>query len=138
MNLNLANALEELINDGLEQVIFPYVKGNSIRIKYMIIRKSRAGWLVYDSKNNNQVACLFSKFSAVALAKGMAQGKDVLKTVKYADTVIKKNYIDCVFYKNIIRKTNDEIKKSITETRYEVSRERAQQAKNSLDGIIFD
>src|SRR6056297_3399046 len=131
MNLNLANALEELINDGLEQVIFPYVKGNSIRIKYMIIRKSRAGWLVYDSKNNNQVACLFSKFSAVALAKGMAQGKDVLKTVKYADTVIKKNYIDCVFYKNIIKKT-------ITETRYEVSRERAQQAKNSLDGIIFD
>lgn len=137
MNSDLINSLEEIINEGIEQIAMPYKKGNSIRIKHMIVRKSTAGWLVYDSKHNQQVAKLFSKSSAIALAKGIAQNKDVLNQVKRADQVIKKNYIDCIFYKNILRKTNDSQRKAVTEIRCEVSLQNTQSARKSLDSIIF-
>jgi hypothetical protein len=137
MNSDLINSLEEIINEGIEQMVLPYKKGNSIRIKHMIIRKSNAGWLVYDSKCNLQIAKLFSKSSAIALAKGIAQKKDVLNQVQYADQVIKKNYIDCIFYKNILKKTNDSQRKAVTEIRCEVSLQNAQSARKSLDSIIF-
>mgnify|MGYP000506347692 CR=1 FL=1 len=137
MNSDLINILEEIINEGIEQMVLPYKKGNSIRIKHVIIRKSSAGWLVYDSKRNLQIAKLFSKSSAIALAKGIAQKKDVLNQVQYADQVIKKNYIDCIFYKNILKKTNDLQRKAVTEIRCEVSLQNAQSARKSLDSIIF-
>jgi len=137
MNSDLINSLEEIINEGIEQMVLPYKKGNSIRIKHMIIRKSNAGWLVYDSKCNLQIAKLFSKSSAIALAKGIAQKKDVLNQVQYADQVIKKNYIDCIFYKNILKKTNDSQRKAVIEIRCEVCLQNAQSARKSLDSIIF-
>jgi hypothetical protein len=137
MNLELIKSLEEIINEGIEQIALPYKKGNSIRIKHMIVRKSAAGWLVYDSKNNRQIAALFSKSAAIALAKGMAQDKDVFNKVKRADQAIKKNYIDCLFYRNILKKTNDLQLKAVTEIRCEVSLQNTQSARESLDNIIF-
>lgn len=137
MNSNLVKNLENIINDGIEQAVLPYVKGNSIRIKQYIVRKSKAGWLVYDSKTNSQVAKLFSKSSAVALAKGLAQGKDITVSVISADRIIQKHYTDCIFYKNTISKTSDTFKKELTQIRYEISKSKTENARRSLDEIIF-
>src|SRR6056300_1345255 len=115
MNSDLLKNLENIINEGIEQAVLPYVKGNSIRIKQYIIRKSKAGWLVYDSKDNKQIARLFSKSSAVALAKGLAQGKDVTINVITADKTIQKHYNDCLFFKHTIKRTKDEFKKELNQ-----------------------
>ena len=52
----VATQLEEIVNKGLEELPIPYAKGNSIRIKHIIVRKSPKGYLIYNTKDNNQVA----------------------------------------------------------------------------------
>ena len=52
----LINELKALIEQGLEDVPFPYVKGNSVRIGNMIIRTSKSGNYVYDMKHKEQIA----------------------------------------------------------------------------------
>jgi len=137
MNPDIIKSLEDLINSGIEDIALPFVKGNSIRIKHMVIRKSKAGWLVYNSKTHTQVARLFCKSSAIALAKSYAEGRNRRLTIEDLDKVIEKNYKDCVFYKHTLDNCDDEIKREVTYTRYEVSREKTQKAKRSLDRFIF-
>lgn len=73
----LLNDLEEIVNRGLEDSAIPMAKGNSIRIKHVVIRKSPKGYLIYDSKENRQVTRTYFKTTAVAIAKNLAQGKDI-------------------------------------------------------------
>ena len=73
----LLNDLEEIVNRGLEDSAIPHQRGNSIRIKHVIIRKSPKGYLIYDAKENKQVVRTYFKTTAVAIAKNLAQGKDI-------------------------------------------------------------
>lgn len=137
MNPDVLKSLEDIINRGVEEVSLPYVKGNSIRIKHIVVRRSAAGWLVYNSKTHNQVARLFCKSSAIAMAKSLAEGRGTKRTIQELDKVIQKNYYDCLFYRNTIEKTKDSIKRAITQNRFEVSVTNTKKAKKSLDSIIF-
>jgi len=134
---DIVKVLEDIINQNVNEIDFPYVKGNSIRIKNMVIRKSRNGYLVYDTKENKQVAKTFCKSSAVAIAKSMAKGFDVIDQVMIWDQIIEKNYNDSIFYKNTMKKTKDEFKKDIIEVRFEDAKYRTEYAKQNLDTIIF-
>ena len=129
--------LEDIINQGIEEVALPYVNGNSIRIKHLIIRSSKVGWLVYNSKTHLQVARLFCKSSAVALAKSLSEGKNRKKSITELDKVIEKNYNDCMFYKNTLEKSTDAVKRAITLDRFEISISHTKHAKKSLDRFIF-
>ena len=42
--------LKALIEQGLENIPFPYVKGNSVRIGNMVVRTSKNGNFVFDMK----------------------------------------------------------------------------------------
>lgn len=137
MNPSILKSLEDIINSGIEDVALPYVKGNSIRIKHLVVRNSKAGWLVYDSKTHLQVARLFCKSSAIALAKSLAEGRNRRKQIQELDKVIQKNYNDCVFYRNTLDKCKDDVKRAITQNRFEVSITQTKRAKKSLDSIIF-
>ena len=137
MNPNALIVLEDIINQGIEEVALPYVSGNSIRIKHLVVRNSKAGWLVYNSNTHSQVARLFCKSSAVALAKSLSEGKNKKTTITELDKIIEKNYNDCMFYKNTLEKSTDAVKRAITLDRFEISVSHTKRAKKSLDRFIF-
>jgi len=137
MKHDIVKSLEELINNNINEIDFPHVKGNSIRIKHMVVRKSPKGFLVYDTKDNKQIARLFCKASAIALAKSCAQGKSLLTEIVTLDKNIEKFYNDCVFYKHTIIKTKDPIRRDIFEIRFDEAKFQTNNAKSALDKIIF-
>ena len=103
----LLNDLEEIVNRGLEDSAIPVARGNSIRIKHVIIRKSPKGYLIYDAKENKQVVRTYFKTTAVAIAKNLAQGIDITETAMEFDDTMLKHYNDAIFYRNSIRNTSD-------------------------------
>ena len=136
INKNILKDLQEIIEDNLDPSMFPYKKGNSIRIGKIVIRESRAGYLVYDIESNTQIAKTFCKTAAIALARSINKGCDIQRVIEL-DKVIEKHYNDCIFYKHTIKKTKDEIKKEITINRYEIAKDVTSDAKKRLDSFIF-
>ena len=139
INKKVLTELQEIVDGNLDLTMFPYAKGNSIRIGKIIIRSSKNGFLVYDCETNLQVARTFCKTAAVAVARNLAKKKgiDSINIVLDLDNTIQKHFNDCVFYKHTISKTTDDFKRNISKTRYEIAKDRTNQARQSLDHIIF-
>lgn len=133
----IIDELEEIVNKGLESGIMPVTKGNSIRIKHIVVRKSPNGYLIYDAKNNKQLARTMFKSTALAIAKNLAEDKDIITTALYLDKMMLKHYTDAIFYKNTIKKTKDEFKKEVTEIRLSIAIEETNKVRNTLDRYIF-
>lgn len=137
MTTNIINDLEEIVNKGLEDSAIPYKKGNSIRIKHIVVRKSPKGYLIYDAKENRQVVRTFFKSSAIAIAKNLAQGKNIIDKLKVYDDLMLKHYNDAVFYKNSIKRCKDEFTREIRETRLDIALHESRKLRNQLDHYIF-
>ena len=136
----LALELENLINNTIDKSFLPYVKGKSIRIGHVIVRETRVGFfLVFDTKENAEIAKMFCKTGAVALAKSIVSKQDnaEIKLIKTLDDIISKNFNDAIFYKHTIRVTKDDIKKQVGQMRYSVARDATQDAKDKLDTFIY-
>ena len=133
----LLNDLEEIVNRGLEDSAIPVARGNSIRIKHVIIRKSPKGYLIYDAKENKQVVRTYFKTTAVAIAKNLAQGIDITETAMEFDDTMLKHYNDAIFYRNSIRNTSDVNKREIREVRLDVAIQESQRVRSLLDRYIF-
>jgi hypothetical protein len=133
----LLHDLEEIVNKGLEDSAIPVARGNSIRIKHIIIRKSPKGYLIYDAKENRQVVRTYFKTTAVAIAKNLAQGIDITETAMEFDDTMLKHYNDAIFYRNSIRNTSDASKREIRETRLDVAIQESQRVRSLLDRYIF-
>jgi|TARA_B110000495_G_scaffold102790_1_gene88779 hypothetical protein len=133
----LLNDLEEIVNRGLEDSAIPHARGNSIRIKHVIIRKSSKGYLIYDSKENKQVVRTYFKTTAVAIAKNLAQGNDITETAIGFDDLMLKHYNDAIFYRNSIRNTTDAGKREIREVRLDLAIRESQRVRSLLDRYIF-
>jgi len=133
----LIQELEEVIHKGLESVPLPIQKGNSIELENYIIRKSKNGYLVYCTTDNKQVARVFCKASAIAIAKNFATGKNVVQDVLDLDFRIQKNINDAIFYKNTMKKTKDPFVRETREIRYDIALADSQVAKDKLEKFIF-
>jgi|11_taG_2_1085331.scaffolds.fasta_scaffold78906_2 hypothetical protein len=136
----LALELENLINNTIDKSFLPYVKGKSIRIGHVIVRETRVGFfLVFDTKENTEIAKMFCKTGAVALAKSIVskQNDAEIKIIKSLDDIISKNFNDAIFYKHTIKVTKDDIKKQVAQMRYSVARDATQHAKDKLDTFIY-
>jgi hypothetical protein len=133
----LLNDLEEIVNRGLEDSAIPVARGNSIRIKHVIIRKSPKGYLIYDAKENRQVVRTYFKTTAVAIAKNLAQGNDITEQAMEFDDAMLKHYNDAMFYKHSIRKTTDPFKREIREARLDIAILESQRLRSLLDRYIF-
>ena len=139
----LAVELEKLINKSIDMSMFPYVKGKSVRIKHIIVRETNWGFLVFDTKENKEVAKTFCKTSALALARSVANvaqdtpisrcKDDILKL----DHIIQKNYLDALFHRHTIKVTKCASKRFIAETRYDLAAEKTKSAKDQLDKYIY-
>lgn len=135
---NLIYDLEDLVDKGLEDTTIPVAKGNSIRIKQYIVRKSKVGYLVYDSSTNKQLHRTNFKSVAIAIAKNLAENKShMFDKIIDIENNLAKHYNDAVFYKNTIKKTKCKQTKLTRETRLEISLTEAQRIRDKLDKIIF-
>ena len=137
INTALLKELQHLIDDKLDPSLFPYQKGNSIRIGKIVVRDSKKGFLIYDCQENRQVAITFSKTAALALAKSLSKGTNITSTVMDLDKTIQKNFMDALFFTNTIKTTKDDFKKDVSITRLEIAKARTAHAKSALDSIIF-
>jgi len=139
MNKNVVTVLEDIVNSKIENYSIPHVRGNSIRIKHLIVRHSKKinAWLVYDSKENVQLAKMFCKTSALAFAKNIADEGTKQDRIIELDHFIAKHYNDCVFYKHTMDVTKDNIKYLSAQNRFEISIDATKDAKEELDQIIL-
>lgn len=138
MDSTLSKKLEDLINSNIDRANLPYVKGNSIRIKNMVIRKSKLGWLVYDTETNQRVACFFCRSSALAYANSTVKGRANSRQIKEIDHFIEKHYNDCVFYLHTLKQTKDSTRKEVARIRYDISYAETRQATKDLERFIFN
>lgn len=92
---------------------------------------------MYDMKENEQVARMFCKTAAVALAKTLAEGTSQSKKIYTIDNIIQKHYLDAMFHKNTVLTTASEARRDIADMRYEISWSRVADNKNQLERIIF-
>lgn len=129
--------LKDIIEKNIDPSMFPYCKGNSIRIGGFTIRGNKHGYNIYDMKNKEHVSCTFSKTAAVAIAKNLAKGKDIVSEAERLDHVIQKNFNDALFFAHTMRTTRDETKREVVETRYDIAKSRTEDAKRHLDYLIF-
>mgnify|MGYP001051853905 CR=1 FL=1 len=136
MNKQLLNDLEEIVNRGIADSYFPVVTKNSIRIKHMVVRKSKKGYLVIDSKEGQQIAFTEFKSTAIAIAKTYAKG---LKTdqIINLEQKLAKHYHDAMFYENTINKTTDEFTKEVRKIRLDIALEESQRLREKIDYFIF-
>ena len=133
----LLEDLEEIVNKGLEDSAIPYSRGNSIRIKHIVVRKSPKGYLIYDAKENCQVTRTVFKTTAIAIAKNLAQGNNFVEQLIEYDRSMLKHYNDALFYKNSIKKCKDDFIREIRETRLDISIEESRRLRAQLDRFIF-
>ena len=138
MNSELATELEKLVNKNIDLAAFPYVKGKSIRIKHIIIREARFGFLVFDTKENKEIAKMFCKTSAVALARTIALGRSGISDIKNLDCELAKHYNDALFHRYTMRITKDPARYDVAECRYEIAFEKTQVLKERLDSYIYN
>lgn len=134
---HIARELEEIFNKTFAEGMFPYVKGNSIRISHIVVRKNSFGYLIYDTKTNSQIGKTFSKAAALALAKTLAQGKDFRERILSLDHNFEKSCNDAVFHRNIIQKSKDEFRIEVAEIRYDIAQTKAKQVRSKLENFIY-
>jgi len=137
MDLTLSKKLEELINSGIETAPLPYVKGNSIRIKNIVIRKSKAGWLLYDIETHTQLARFFCRNGALAYANNLVKNRGNYKTICDLDKTVEKHYTDCLFYLNTMKKTKNNLTREVVKVRYDISYAETRKATENLNRIIM-
>ena len=137
MNPSILKDLEGIINASIEDIALPYVKGNTIHIKHVTVKKTDTGWCVVNNKTKNYIAKYFCKSSAIALAKLIAEGRGGRAKVAELDKIIQKNYFDCLFYKHTLETCADPVKREVTHDRFDISVTKTKNARKSLDSIIF-
>lgn len=129
--------LEELINGSIDPTLFPYQKGNSIRLgKYAIRVNKRGFYKIYDVKENRLVAEMFCKTTAIALAKVLSKGQATNKVLEL-DKELQKWYNDCVFYRHTILKTDDSVKREVVRVRYDIAKDKTSAVRRELDKYVY-
>lgn len=135
----LSKKLKKFIDRQAETISMPIQHGNSLRIKNYVVRENSMGFLLYDIKNHRQVTTTFTKTAALAMARQMAQNNSkYLRLIGDTDDQIHHKYNECVFYKNTIARTDDEIKRETAKIRYDIVWEDLLKLRDTLDDYIFD
>lgn len=139
--IDIEVALEELkriVSRNIHDYVIPEQQGNVIRVGYIVIRySSSVGYLVFDTKKQQQVAKYYSKYAALAFSKNYMLGKDV-SAISFLDMSIEKNENDIIFYQNTIEKTSNENRKYIAKDRMYNCEIIAETAKQRLEFLLFD
>lgn len=131
------NQLQSIIENGIKNNPLPIKKGNSIRIGKIEIRQSRAGYLIFDVEDKMKIDQMLSLRGAIAAGRLYMKNKDY-SHVKHLDKQYNKHYMDTMFFKHTIKKSKDDFKKDIVETRLEIAEDAMYDVATNLERIIFD
>lgn len=134
---HIAKQLEEIVNKGLEDLPIPYQKGNSIRIKHMIVRENSKGFLIFNSKDNCQICQVQFKSSALAIAKNLAEGRNFTQKILDLEHMLSKYYNDALFYKHTVKVTKDDTRRFNARIRLDIAVEESRRVRKILDRYIF-
>ena len=135
---HLVNELKTLISHGVKQHPLPVKVGNSIRIGPVVIRQLKdKSFILFDSKEQRQIGSVYSKHSALALAKLYTEHKDIDFVISL-DKKLQKHDLDARYYQHSMDKTEDITKKDILDTRLSVAHDELRIITNKLEQIIFN
>jgi|TARA_B100001057_G_scaffold358205_1_gene360329 hypothetical protein len=136
----LAKELEEIVVHGLAQVPIPYQKGNSIRVKNIVIRKHKNGYRIFDISTNKHVVTTFTKTAALAIAKIVAESgnSNDIKDIIVLDNKVCKHYMDALFAKRTIEVSKDSIRIQASETKFDIATDKAWSSLAQIESYIFD
>lgn len=138
-NETLAKELESIVTAGLEQLPIPYEKGNSIRLKFVAIRKHKNGYKLFNTKTNSHIVTVFCKTAALAIAKLTVESRfnDIHK-VTQLDSKVNKYYMDALFAKRAVESSNDPIRRESSEIKFDIAMDAAWNSIAELETFIFD
>ena len=137
MNKQLLEELEDIVNRGIAESYFPVVSKNSVRIKNMMVRKSKKGYLVIDAKEGEQVAFTEFKSTALAIAKSKAKGVNNTDKLMHLEHIMSKHYYDALFFENTINNTKDSLVRETRQTRLDIAQVEAEKVRQQIDYFIF-
>ena len=138
-NDTLAKELDSFITAGLDQLPIPYEKGNSIRLKYIAIRKHKNGYKLFNTKTNTHMVTVFCKTAALAIAKLTVESN--LKYIDHAirlDNKVNKYYMDALFAKRTLEISKDPVRKESSEIKFDIAMDAAWSSLAELETFIFD
>lgn len=135
---NLGKELLRLIEKNLDPSMFPLQKGNKINIgSFSIMPSSAGGYTVKCYKTNAIIAETYTKTAALAIAKTLSKKNNMVKRIMELDNIIAKNQIDCMFYKNTIKKTKNPVVFESTMFRYDICKQKTIHAREQLNKFIL-
>lgn len=139
MKANIVNDLQNLLDSNpIESYMFPVKKGNRINIGSYSVAPTKTGYSVKSYKSNAIVAETYSKDAAIAIAKSLAKNKNVkISNILEIDSHLAKHQIDCMFYKNSLKRSKDPLRYDILATRFEVSNSMVEEDKTKLKQFII-
>lgn len=135
MMKDLTKDLKIIINQGLLKNPLPIVKGKSIRMGKIAIRKSSKGFIIFDVKESKQIDIFDTKHGALAFAKTYQEKQNNI--IKHYDKLLSKHNIDKSFYEHNLKRCNDEKRKVIIETRLKEAEYYTDIYIAKLENIIF-
>ena len=135
---HLVKELKTLISHGVKQHPLPVKVGNSIRIGPVVIRQLKdKSFILFDSKQQYQIGSVYSKHSALALAKLYNEQKDI-DFVLTLDKKLQKHDLDARYYQHSMDKTSDMSKKDILDVRLSIAHDELRIITSKLEQIIFN
>ena len=136
----LSKELEESVVYELSQVPIPYEKGNSIRVKNIVIRKHKNGYRIFDISTNKHVVTTFTKTAALAIAKivGESGNSNDIRDIIALDNKVCKNYMDALFAKRAIEVSKDIQRTEASEVKFDIATDKAWSSLAQIESYIFD
>ena len=133
---------QQLIQD-LEAMVdniipLPIVKGNSIRIKHMIVRKTKNGYSVFNCKSKEHVADTTFKKSAIAIAKTSSVGANYVDKIVNLDRQALKHHNDITVYQHTVNNSKQETMKMSRQARLTDSIVANNIVAEQLENFIYD
>ena len=139
INPELLKPLEEIMRTSLEQVPIPHEKGNSIRIKNIVVRRNKNGYHIFDLRTKDHLGYTHNKSTALAVAHCTAVNRaKSVSEIWTLENKMSKYYNDALFYKNTIDKTEDDIRRESAQIRFDIAIEECWRIKGEIENYIFD
>ena len=133
---NVVKKLQYLITEkDLEKI--PHQIDDKIIIGHILVKPTKSGNYIVIDRKNNTTALFYSKISAVAYAKNIKY-KNIKDSILKIDNILSKHDLDCVFYKNTIKKSKIRLRRTIAEDRYYISKHYVNECKEKLYNLIFN
>jgi hypothetical protein len=116
-----AEILKEFVDNNVDTVLFPVKTKNRINIGSYSIKPSKGMYSIKCYRTNEVVAKTYTKAAALAIAKSLNKNCNVDHILRL-DDVAAKHRTDCMFYHYTINTTDSEVKRDVTQTRYDISK----------------